>query len=103
MEQRDKVAKEKAPRLWVCYQGRASKDAGVPGSQDAKRKLWAILPFADGMEPATGMAPRRKQRAWMDALVPRFSLPTTVFIESQPRCISQSTDYAREAEEAALL
>jgi len=38
----------------------------------------------------------------MDALVPRFSLPTTVLTESQPRCISQSTDYAREAEAAGL-
>jgi len=103
VEQHRKIVQEKPPPLWVCSQGRASKDAGVPGSQDANRKLWAILPFAHGMEPATGMAPPRKQRAWMDVLVPRFSLPTTVFIESQPRCISQSTDYAREAEEAALL
>ena len=28
------------------------------------------------------MAPPRKQSAWMDALVPRFSLPTTGFAES---------------------
>jgi len=39
----------------------------------------------------------------MDVLVPRFSLPTTVLTESRPCCISQSTDYAREAEEAVGL
>ena len=97
-----KIAQEKPPPLWVCSQGIASKDAGVPGSQDANRKLWAILPFAHGMEPATGMAPPRKQIAWMDALVPCFSLPTTVLTESRPRRISQSTDYAREAEATGL-
>ncbi len=41
--------------------------------------------------------------AWMDALVPRFSLPTTVRTESRPRRISQHTDYAREAEATGLL
>jgi hypothetical protein len=39
----------------------------------------------------------------MEALFPHFSLPTTALTESQPRCISQSIDYAREAEEAARL
>src|SRR5260370_32820465 len=39
----------------------------------------------------------------MDALVPRFSLPTTVLTESWLRHISQSIDYAREAEAAAAL
>jgi hypothetical protein len=32
----------------------------------------------------------------------RFSLPTTVRNQSQPRCISQGTDYAREAEAAGF-
>jgi hypothetical protein len=82
--------------------GVASKDAGVAGSQDAHRKLWAIHPFAQGMEPATGMAPPRKQRhEWM-RLFPRFSLSTTVCTESRPRRSSQCTDYAREAEAPGL-
>jgi len=71
-------------------------------SKRRKPKLWAIYPFRKGMRVATGMAPPRKQRAWMDALVPRFPLPTTVFDESRPRRISQNTDYAREAEAARL-
>jgi hypothetical protein len=37
----------------------------------------------------------------MGVLVPCFSLPTTVLTESRPRRISQSTDYAREAEKAS--
>jgi hypothetical protein len=32
-----------------------------PASQEANRKLWAILPKAFGMEAATGLAPPRKQ------------------------------------------
>ncbi len=36
------------------------------------RKLWAILPFAQGMETITRMAPRKRQQAWMDALFPLF-------------------------------
>jgi len=31
-----------------------------------------------------------------------FSLPTTGLTESQPRCISRRTDYARETEAAGL-
>ena len=68
-----------------------------------KRKLWAIHPFAQGMETPTGMAPPRKQAAWMDALVPRFSLPTTGLEPSSYYVAStQSTDYAREAEATGL-
>ena len=71
-------------------------------SKRRKRELWAIHPFLKGMRGATGLAPPRKQVAWMDELFPRFSLPTTVFTESRPRRISQSADYEREAEAAGL-
>jgi hypothetical protein len=38
----------------------------------------------------------------MDVLLPRFSLPTTMFTESEPRSISQSIDYVRETEATGL-
>ena len=38
-------------------------------SQDADRKLWAIYPFARGMERVTGLAPpRSRMRVWMRRL-----------------------------------
>jgi hypothetical protein len=48
----------------------------------------------------TGMAPPRKQMAWMDALVPCFSSSTTMCNESEPRSISQHIAYRGEAKEA---
>src|SRR5260370_15950629 len=59
-------SKEKPPPLGYVPRGAALKDAGVALLQDAKRKLWAILPFAWGMRRLTGLAPPRKQRhVWM--------------------------------------
>jgi hypothetical protein len=52
-----------------------------------------------GTNNGHGTAPN-KQWAWMDALFVRFSLPTTMFNESEPRSISQSIDYVRETEAA---
>jgi hypothetical protein len=76
---------------------------GVPAFQDARHKLWAILPFVQGMKAGTGRAAPRKQIAWMEALVPCFSSSTTMGNESEPRSISQFIDYRREAEEAVGL
>jgi hypothetical protein len=44
----------------------------LPLSKRQKRELWAILPFPKGMRAATGLAPPRKQQAWMDALFQFF-------------------------------
>ena len=51
-------------------------------------------------ESRYGHGTAQESDACMDAPTPRFSLPTTGLSESSPRDISQSTDYAREAEEA---
>jgi hypothetical protein len=94
---------EKPPPWWVHSPGEASKDVGVPGSQDADRKLWAILPLAaSAWNQQRAWHRKGKQFAWMDALFPRFSLPTTMLTESRPRRIAQSTAYAREAEATGL-
>ena len=58
------------------------------------------------MTPYKGQPlPTRPQEtdACMDALVPRFSLPTTVRTESRPRRISQRIAYRGVAEEAVGL
>jgi hypothetical protein len=49
-----KIASGKASACAGSFPQVASKEAGVPVSQDAKRKLWAIHPFAPGMEAGTG-------------------------------------------------
>src|SRR5260370_35803773 len=93
-------AQEKPPPLGEVPRGVGSKEAGVPGSQDANRKVWAIPPFAWGMEAGTGMAPSRKQRAGMDALVPRFSSSTTIGNEPWPPHIAQPLANRGAAEQA---
>ena len=98
----DKNHQEKPPPMGDVPRGAASKDAGVGISQDVKsRSCGPFIPFGKAW---------RSQRAWHRARNSRhgwmlcfsFSLPTTGLTESQPRCISRRTDYARETEAAGL-
>ena len=94
---------EKPPTLGYVPRGVASKDAGVACSQDARRKLWAIHPFAWGMEQGNGPGTAQEPDARMDAPPLCSSSFTTIGTESRPRCSSQSIAYRREAKEAAGL
>ena len=82
---------------------RKVKTKGAGGSQDAKSlSCGPFIPLGKAWNYQRAWhRPGNKPPEW-GGLVPCFSLPTTVLTESRPRRISQSTDYAREAEAARL-
>ena len=94
--------KEKPPPLGDVPKGAASKDAGVTALHAPKTGGVGHASLSERHESSNGpgTAKANRRHGWMPCF--SFSLPTTVFTESRPRCISQSTDYARETAAAGF-
>ena len=85
-----------------------------PGEEPRKRRVFLVpktptascgpfIPLRGAWKQERAWHRKGKQRAWMDALVPRFSSSTTRGNEPWPRHMAQPLAYRGEAEEAVGL